>query len=96
MARRAADAGGGSADQPVVSAGPYRVLRHPSYTGLLLIMTGIGLASANWVGLAGMTVLPLAGILWRMHAEERALLTTLGDPYRAYAAQHKRLVPLVW
>jgi protein-S-isoprenylcysteine O-methyltransferase Ste14 len=85
-----------SADQPVVSAGPYRVLRHPSYTGLLLIMTGIGLASANWAGLAGMTVLPLAGILWRMHAEERALLTTLGDPYRAYAAQHKRLVPLVW
>ena len=85
-----------SADQPVVSAGPYRVLRHPSYAGLLLIMTGIGLASANWAGLAGMTVLPLAGILWRMHAEERALLTTLGDPYRAYAAQHKRLVPLVW
>ena len=85
-----------STDQPVVSAGPYRVLRHPSYTGLLLAMTGVGLASANWVSLIGMTVLPLAGILWRIHAEERALLATLGDPYRAYAAQHKRLVPLVW
>ena len=85
-----------SADQPVVSAGPYRVLRHPSYTGLLLAMTGIGLASANWASLIGMTVLPLAGNLWRIHAEERALLATLGDPYRAYAAQHKRLVPLVW
>jgi len=85
-----------STDQPVVTAGPYRVLRHPSYTGLLLIMTGIGLASANWVGAAGMTVLTLAGLLWRIHAEERALLTTLGDAYRAYAAQHKRLVPLVW
>ena len=64
--------------------------------GLLLIMTGIGLASANWVGLAGMALLTLAGLLWRIHAEERALLTTLGDPYRAYAARHKRLVPLVW
>ena len=85
-----------SADQPVVTAGPYRLLRHPSYTGLLLIMTGIGLASANWAGAAGMTVLTLAGLLWRIHAEERELLTTLGDPYRAYAAQHKRLVPLVW
>jgi protein-S-isoprenylcysteine O-methyltransferase Ste14 len=85
-----------STDQPVVSAGPYRVLRHPSYTGLLLAMTGVGLASANWASLIGMTVLPLAGILWRIHAEERALLATLGDPYRAYAAQHKRLVPLVW
>jgi len=85
-----------SADQPVITAGPYRMLRHPSYTGLLLIMTGIGLTSANWVGLAGMALLTLAGLLWRIHAEERALLTTLGDPYRAYAAQHKRLVPLVW
>jgi protein-S-isoprenylcysteine O-methyltransferase Ste14 len=85
-----------SSDQPVITAGPYRVLRHPSYSGLLLIMTGFGLASANWVGAAGMTVLTLAGLLWRIHAEERALLATLGDPYRAYAAQHKRLVPLVW
>ena len=41
-------------------------------------------------------VILLAGLLWRIHAEERALLATLGDPYRAYAAQHKRLVPLVW
>ena len=85
-----------STDQPVITAGPYRVLRHPSYTGLLLVMTGIGVASANWAGAAGMTVLTLAGILWRIHAEERALLTTLGAPYRAYAARHKRLVPLVW
>jgi protein-S-isoprenylcysteine O-methyltransferase Ste14 len=85
-----------STDQPVITAGPYRMLRHPSYTGLLLAMTGVGLASANWVGVAGMALLTLAGLLWRIHAEERALLTTLGDPYRAYAAQHKRLVPLVW
>ena len=85
-----------SADQPVITAGPYRVLRHPSYTGLLLIMTGVGLASANWVGVAGVAVLTLAGLLWRIQAEERALLATLGDPYRAYAARHKRLVPLVW
>jgi protein-S-isoprenylcysteine O-methyltransferase Ste14 len=43
-----------------------------------------------------MVVLPLAAILWRIHTEEQALTTTLGDRYRAYAAQHKRLVPLVW
>jgi len=85
-----------SSDQPVVTAGPYRVLRHPSYTGILLAFTGIGLASANWVGLAAMAVFPLAGILLRIRTEERALLVTLGDPYRAYATHHKRLVPLVW
>jgi len=85
-----------SADQPVIAAGPYRLLRHPSYTGLLLASAGVGLASANWVAVAAMVVLPLAAVLWRIHAEEHALLGMLGDRYRAYAAQHKRLVPLVW
>ena len=83
-------------DQPVMTAGPYRVLRHPSYAGALLICAGIGLASANLVGLAVLTVLPLALLLWRIHLEESALVATLGDAYRRYAAGHKRLVPLVW
>jgi protein-S-isoprenylcysteine O-methyltransferase Ste14 len=85
-----------SADQPVITAGPYRVLRHPSYTGLLLASAGVGLASANWAGLAAMAMLPLAFVLWRIHAEETALLATLGDRYRGYASHHKRLVPLIW
>ena len=85
-----------SADQPVVTAGPYRVLRHPSYTGLLLAFAGLGLTAANWVSLAGVVILPLVALLWRIHAEERALLATLGDRYRSYAAQHKRLIPLIW
>ncbi len=85
-----------SSDQPVIEKGPYRLLRHPGYTGLLLAFAGLGLTSANWAGLAAMTLLPLAVILWRIHVEEGALLTTLGDRYRRYAAQHKRLVPLVW
>ncbi|MFY9886996.1 MAG: isoprenylcysteine carboxylmethyltransferase family protein [Streptosporangiaceae bacterium] len=85
-----------SSDQPVVAAGPYRVLRHPSYTGVLLACAGVGLASANWVAMAGVTLLPLVPLLWRIHVEETALLTTVGDSYRAYASQHKRLVPLVW
>jgi protein-S-isoprenylcysteine O-methyltransferase Ste14 len=85
-----------SSDQPVITAGPYRLLRHPSYTGLLLACAGAGLASANWAAVAAMVLLPLAAVLWRIHAEENALLATLGDRYRAYAGQHKRLVPLVW
>lgn len=85
-----------SSDQPVIATGPYRVLRHPSYTGFLLACAGVGLASANWAGMAAMVLLPLTLFLWRIHAEERAMLATLGDRYSAYAAQHKRLVPLVW
>jgi protein-S-isoprenylcysteine O-methyltransferase Ste14 len=85
-----------SSDQPVIARGPYRVLRHPSYTGIVLAAIGIGLASANWADLVGLLLLTLTALLWRIRIEEAALMTTLGDRYRAYAAQHKRLVPLVW
>ncbi len=82
--------------QPVVATGPYRLLRHPSYAGGLLICIGAGLMSANWAGMAAMTLLPLAVTVWRIRLEENALLTGLGDRYRAYAAPRKRLVPLIW
>ena len=85
-----------SSDQPVIASGPYRVLRHPSYTGIILAAIGIGLASANCADLAGLLLLTLTALLWRIRIEEAALMTTLGDRYRVYAAQHKRLVPLVW
>lgn len=85
-----------SPDQEVVTAGPYRVLRHPGYAGGLLAMVGIGVVYANWVGLAGFAIPCLLILLWRIHIEEAALLGTAGDPYRSYAAHHKRLVPLIW
>ena len=82
--------------QPVVATGPYRWLRHPSYTGGLLICSGAGLMSANWAGVAAMTLLPLAVTVWRIHLEEHALLAGLGERYRAYACDRRRLVPLIW
>jgi protein-S-isoprenylcysteine O-methyltransferase Ste14 len=85
-----------SPDQPVVASGPYRLVRHPSYTGYLLICAGAGLMSANWAGLAAMTLLPLAITIWFMNIEERALLATLDARYRTYASVHKRLIPFIW
>jgi protein-S-isoprenylcysteine O-methyltransferase Ste14 len=85
-----------SPDQQVVTAGPYRVLRHPGYAGGLLAMIGIGVIYSNWLGLAGFTLSCLAIIVWRIHIEEAALLRTAGDPYRVYAAHHNRLIPLIW
>jgi len=85
-----------SPDQQVVAGGPYHVLRHPGYAGGLLAMIGMGVIYSNWVGLAGFTLSCLAIILWRIHIEETALLRTAGEPYRLYAAHHKRLIPLIW
>jgi protein-S-isoprenylcysteine O-methyltransferase Ste14 len=85
-----------SPDQAVVTSGPYRLLRHPGHAGFLLACMGFGLTSANWVAMAAATLLPLAILIWRIHVEENALITVLGDRYRCYASGHRRLVPLIW
>jgi protein-S-isoprenylcysteine O-methyltransferase Ste14 len=84
------------AGQSVVTRGPYRWVRHPSYTGLLLIAAGIGLAGGTWPGLVVCLVLPTAAMLLRIRVEEAALTRVLGDPYRAYQSHTKRLIPGLW
>jgi protein-S-isoprenylcysteine O-methyltransferase Ste14 len=68
-----------SADQRVITTGPYRYLRHPSYAGILLILTGIGLSYGNWLSLAALVLLPLVGFINRIRVEEAALAAILGD-----------------
>jgi protein-S-isoprenylcysteine O-methyltransferase Ste14 len=85
-----------SEDQPVVQRGPYRFLRHPSYTGLLLVFLGIGLMVGNWVSIVGAFGLVLVALLYRIRIEERALTVALGDRYREFAASRARLIPHVW
>jgi protein-S-isoprenylcysteine O-methyltransferase Ste14 len=84
------------ADQPVISTGPYAHVRHPSYTGLLLIVAGAGLAVGNWLGVAACLVLPPPAVVLRIAVEERELVSVLGEPYRAYQGRTRRLVPGVW
>jgi protein-S-isoprenylcysteine O-methyltransferase Ste14 len=85
-----------SRDQPVITDGPYRLIRHPSYAGLLLVFMAVGLFIGNWWSLVGLTVAIAGGLVFRIRVEERALMQNLGDRYRDYAASHKRLVPLIW
>lgn len=82
--------------QAVVSTGPYRWVRHPSYTGLLLIVLGCGLGAADWASVALAAVLPLPGVLRRIRVEEAELGRVLGAPYAAYEARTARLIPGVW
>jgi protein-S-isoprenylcysteine O-methyltransferase Ste14 len=85
-----------SADQPVVTSGPYRFVRHPSYLGIALVLTGIGATYGNWLSLAALALVPLIGLIHRIHVEEAALSATLGSAYTSYASGRKRLIPLVW
>jgi protein-S-isoprenylcysteine O-methyltransferase Ste14 len=84
------------AGQQVVDGGPYRWVRHPSYTGVLLAIGGLGLAQANVLSFVGATGCTIAGLVPRILVEERALTNALGEPYRAFAATRARLVPALW
>jgi protein-S-isoprenylcysteine O-methyltransferase Ste14 len=82
------------ADQRVVEAGPYRWVRHPSYTGALLTVLGVLVCLTNPLAFLGL-IPPLVGYAYRIRVEERSLLRTLGDPYRAYMRRTKRLIPFL-
>lgn len=82
--------------QTVVERGPYRWVRHPSYTGMIVTFVGVGLALGNWAALAVLALVPTAGLVVRIRFEERALLEGLGEPYRRFAASRPRLFPGLW
>lgn len=81
-------------DQTVVERGPYRFVRHPSYTGALLTVLGVLICTANWLSMACF-VIALPGLAYRIKVEEAALAGALGDPYRDYMKRTKRLIPYV-
>jgi protein-S-isoprenylcysteine O-methyltransferase Ste14 len=82
-------------DQPVIDYGPYRWVRHPSYTAGFLIFFGIGFALGNWLSIAILFVATCLIYKSRIQAEEKALLETIGEPYRAYMSRTKRFIPFL-
>ncbi|SDS07477.1 methyltransferase family protein [Actinopolymorpha singaporensis] len=85
-----------SPDQLIVSDGPYRLLRHPSYTGLLAALLGCGLMMGNWAGTCVSYLLILTALIYRLLREERTMINALGDGYRDFARHRARLLPFVW
>ena len=81
--------------QKVVEAGPYRLVRHPSYTGALLILVGIALSFRS-LG-AVLAAIVIFGVVYgyRMLVEERVLASALGDSYVEYMKRTKRIIPYV-
>jgi protein-S-isoprenylcysteine O-methyltransferase Ste14 len=77
----------------VVTTGPYRFVRHPSYTGLSLGVAGYALACGDVWSLLAAAALAGVGLTVRIRVEERQLRESLGADYATFAAHHKRLIP---
>jgi len=82
-------------EQAVVDTGPYRLVRHPSYSGLLLVVLGFEIGTRVWPAIL-LTLLPLAAVVRRIAVEEAFLLAALGPSYADYRARTRRLVPGIW
>jgi Putative protein-S-isoprenylcysteine methyltransferase len=79
--------------QKVVKSGPYRWIRHPSYTGVLIFIVGMGLALQSWAAvLANIAVFAIA-YGSRIYIEEKVLVRELGEDYVEYRKHTKRVIP---
>src|SRR5436190_18444423 len=83
-------------DHELVERGPFRWVRHPSYTGVLLAFVGWALTLWNWVAMAVVLVPICVAFVRRMKVEEEALTQALGEKYVAYMRRTKRLIPAVY
>jgi protein-S-isoprenylcysteine O-methyltransferase Ste14 len=82
-------------DQRVISTGPYAIVRHPMYSGALVMLVGTPLALGSWWGLL-MFVLMIFAIAWRALDEERFLRKNLPGYAEYCQIVRYRLVPFVW
>jgi protein-S-isoprenylcysteine O-methyltransferase len=83
-------------DHELVERGPFRMVRHPSYTGVLLAFVGFALTLRNWGAILVVLMPIFVAFVRRMNVEEEALRDALGEKYVAYIRRTKRLVPGVY
>ena len=83
-------------DHELVEHGPFRLVRHPSYTGVLLAFVGVTLTLRNWGAMLVMLVPIFVAFFRRMNVEEQALERALGERYAEYMKRTKRLIPLIY
>jgi protein-S-isoprenylcysteine O-methyltransferase Ste14 len=80
----------------LVKDGPYRFVRHPGYTGFIIMALGLAIGFSSLIGLLAIPILLIPGLAYRMGAEEKLLAEHFGDEYRQYASKTDRLIPGLW
>jgi protein-S-isoprenylcysteine O-methyltransferase Ste14 len=81
-------------DHDLITGGPYKFVRHPIYTGLLLALIGFALARGEWRGVVAVAL--AAGSFWRkLRIEERWMREQFGDAYEDYRRRVAALIPFV-
>jgi protein-S-isoprenylcysteine O-methyltransferase Ste14 len=84
------------AQHRLVEQGPYRMIRHPGYLGVILLFIGAGIATNDWIPMVVIPIVLFAAYIYRIWAEEKMLQTALGEPYTNYMRRSWRLIPYIY
>lgn len=79
-------------DHRLIQSGPYRVVRHPLYSGIILAAIGLAICVTTWSSLLGAALL-LICFERRAHKEDALLATEFGAEFEAYRQRTGRLIP---
>jgi protein-S-isoprenylcysteine O-methyltransferase Ste14 len=82
-------------DHHLVTDGPYRYVRHPRYTGAILLAFGLALTFRSWIGLVGSAAF-IGIILFRIKDEEALMRKAFDQEWEAYCERTRRLVPFIY
>ena len=80
----------------LITRGPYRHLRNPSYTGMLVTLLGFGLSVCNWLSVLSLLATGVASFVRRIAVEDRALAERFGKEYQEYRASTWAVIPFLW
>lgn len=80
----------------LVERGPYKFIRHPMYTALILASVGLGLMAQSWVAVTIIAIVDTTAVWYRVRVEEKALIAEFGEQYRSYSKRVKRLIPYIF
>lgn len=83
-------------NQTLVKDGPYKLIRHPAYTGSLLTFVFMGLAFNSWVASCIILVMLSLSFIYRIQIEERVLISHFNSDYKEYVRRTWRLIPYIW
>ena len=80
----------------LITTGPYKYIRNPSYTGALITFMGFGLGTGNWLSAAVFLCAGLLAYARRIRTEESMLLEQFGGEFEEYKKRTWALIPFVW
>jgi len=82
--------------QVLVENGPYALIRHPSYAGAIIVMTGVPVLLNNTVTFFSTVLLLTLAYVIRIKNEEKVLVSIFGDKYLQYSEKVKKIIPRIW